>query len=76
MINYVEPEIPQRPRWRRNEHGYWLDSTNAGLVPVWVFEEIQAWSKEHNCGVRKAYGTWEFRNESEITMFLLRWGDK
>lgn len=73
MINYVGPES-QKPRWERKaERGYWLDSNNSGLVPVWVFEEIQEWSKQHNCGVRKAYGTWEFRNEHEITMFLLRW---
>lgn len=75
MINYVGPEMPSRPRWERKaKRGHWLDCPNAGLVPVSVFEEIQDWTKEHNCGVRKAYGTWEFRNEAEMTMFLLRWG--
>ena len=72
MINYVEPR-PQKPRWNRAERGYWLDCTNAGTVPVRLLEEIQAWTQEHGCGVRKSYNSWEFRNDQEITMFLLRW---
>lgn len=73
MVSYVWPDIPEQPRWRRKERGYWLDCVNAGVVRVKLFEEIQAWTEEHRCGVRKSYNSWEFRSESEITMFLLRW---
>lgn len=75
MTSYVEPNQPRKLRWKQrivNGH-YWLDCHHAGVVPVTTFEEISEWSREHKCGVRKAYGTWEFRNEAEITMFLLRW---
>ena len=36
-------------------------------------DEIQEWCKIHNCGVRQSYDMWKFKDESEITMFLLMW---
>ena len=75
MTSYVEPKWPRKPRWQQRivKGHYWLDCPNAGTVPVSTFEEINEWAQEHKCGVRKAYGTWEFKSEAEITMFLLRW---
>lgn len=37
------------------------------------FLEIQQWCDENNCGRRTSYDTFQFRNQQEITIFLLRW---
>lgn len=37
-------------------------------------DPIQQWCEEHNCGTRRSFDTFRFRNKKEITMFLLRWG--
>jgi hypothetical protein len=37
-------------------------------------DPIQQWCEEHNCGKRRSFDTFRFRNKKEITMFLLRWG--
>jgi len=37
-------------------------------------DPIQQWCKEHNCGRRLSFDTFQFKNKKEITMFLLRWG--
>ena len=39
-------------------------------------EELDAaaeWSREHKCGQRMAYDLWRFKDEAEITAFLLKW---
>jgi len=36
-------------------------------------DTIQAWCTESGCGTRTSFDTWVFENESEITVFLLRW---
>jgi len=36
-------------------------------------EPIQAWCEKNNCGTRMSFDTFRFRNDDEITMFLLRW---
>jgi len=36
-------------------------------------DPIQAWCERNNCGTRTSFDTWKFRNDDEITMFLLRW---
>jgi len=36
-------------------------------------DPIQAWSEECNCGVRTSFNVWKFKNEKQITMFLLKW---
>lgn len=38
------------------------------LIPV------QEWTERNNCGVRMSFDTWRFRDDTEITMFLLKWG--
>jgi hypothetical protein len=37
-------------------------------------DPIQEWCKEHNCGIRTSFDTFQFKNKKEMTMFLLRWG--
>jgi hypothetical protein len=34
---------------------------------------IQAWSVECRCGTRISFNIWKFKNEKQITMFLIRW---
>ena len=36
-------------------------------------EAVQAWSNECNCGTRMSFNIWKFKNEKQITMFLIRW---
>jgi len=36
-------------------------------------EPIQTWSEETNCGKRTSFNVWQFKNEKQITMFILRW---
>jgi hypothetical protein len=36
-------------------------------------DPIQKWCEQHNCGKRRSFDTFRFRNKKEITMFLLRW---
>lgn len=36
-------------------------------------DPVQVWSQECNCGTRMSFNIWHFKNEKQITMFLLRW---
>jgi hypothetical protein len=36
-------------------------------------DPIQAWSTECRCGVRMSFNVWKFKNEKQITMFLIKW---
>jgi hypothetical protein len=36
-------------------------------------EPVKLWCEEHHCGVRTSFDIFEFRNEQELTMFMLRW---
>jgi hypothetical protein len=36
-------------------------------------DPIQAWTTECNCGTRMSFNMWKFKNEKQITMFLIRW---
>lgn len=36
-------------------------------------DPVQAWCSQHHCGRRMSFDTWQFRDQREITMFLLRW---
>ena len=73
MVNYVEPWQSKLEWYRPTQHGYWLACRNGGMISPVILTEVQKWGEENNCGIRKSYDSWEFRNESEITMFLLRW---
>jgi hypothetical protein len=36
-------------------------------------DPVQAWTEECNCGTRMSFNVWKFKNEKQITMFLIRW---
>ena len=36
-------------------------------------DPVQAWTTECNCGTRMSFNVWKFKNEKQITMFLIRW---
>ena len=38
-----------------------------------IVENMQAWCTENRCGVRMSYDQFLFKNQEELTMFLLRW---
>ncbi len=37
-------------------------------------EPIQLWCMHNRCGRRISFDTFQFRNEAELSMFLLKWG--
>jgi len=37
-------------------------------------EPIQEWCVSNRCGRRTSFEQFRFRNEAEVTMFLLKWG--
>ena len=38
-------------------------------------DPIQNWSEECNCGTRMSFNVWKFKNEKQITMFLIKWSE-
>ena len=38
-------------------------------------DPIQAWTEECRCGTRMSFNVWLFKNEKQITMFLIRWAE-
>lgn len=38
-------------------------------------DPVQAWTEECNCGTRMSFNVWKFKNEKQITMFLIRWSE-
>jgi hypothetical protein len=64
-------------KWTRYKEkpGYWLqfdiDSFHTGYDND--IAEITAWCKDANCGKRMAYDMFQFKNEADMTTFLLRW---
>jgi len=37
-------------------------------------EPVQEWCMHNRCGRRTSFDQFRFRNEQEVTMFLLKWG--
>jgi hypothetical protein len=70
--------------WRRVESGpkiilvamethMFSSSTATGLRDT-DMDPIQDWCVANRCGVRTSFDTFKFRNERELTIFLLKWG--
>jgi hypothetical protein len=38
-----------------------------------VIPQMAKWCEENECGYRTSYDTFKFRNQEQLTMFLLRW---
>ena len=51
-----------------DQYGFAIAASESDMDP------IQVWCEEHDCGVRTSFDTFRFRNQQEISMFLLRWG--
>jgi hypothetical protein len=47
--------------------------SSPGYIPN-VLDKIGQWCYEHKCGRRTSYDTFKFRNEKDMTAFLLKWG--
>lgn len=46
--------------------------TSAGLSDT-DMDPIQDWCVQNRCGIRTSFDTFRFRNEQEMSMFLLKW---
>ena len=38
-------------------------------------DPVQVWTPECNCGTRMSFNVWKFKNEKQITMFLIKWSE-
>ena len=38
-------------------------------------DPVQEWSDNCQCGTRMSFNVWQFENEKQITMFLIRWSE-
>ncbi len=47
--------------------------THTGLRDTHL-EPVQEWCMHNKCGRRTSFEQFRFRNEQEVTMFLLKWG--
>jgi hypothetical protein len=50
-------------------------NTFCGVIKKKIWDPVQEWSVECNCGTRMSFNVWKFRNEKQITMFLIRWSE-
>ena len=48
-------------------------TTQTGLRST-DLDPIQEWCVYNKCGRRTSFDQFRFRNQAEVTMFLLRWG--
>lgn len=55
------------------EHLHW-NYSNPGLqLGEKELVEIQQWCEQNHCGRRTSFDMFKFRNQKEMTVFLLRW---
>jgi hypothetical protein len=38
-------------------------------------DPVQEWTDNCQCGTRMSFNVWQFENEKQITMFLIRWSE-
>ena len=61
-------------RWTRGKKSNILVASSDNFyILEQDFKLISDWCFEHNCGKRVSYDMFQFKNEQEIIMFLLRW---
>ena len=48
-------------------------NTFADLADEPIIPQMVEWCKENECGYRTSYDTFKFRNQEQLTMFILRW---
>ena len=73
--------IDKKINWVRASRRYSLSARTELMPRGWEIgvsesdmDPIQAWCEEHCCGRRVSFDTFQFKNQAQITMFLLRWG--
>jgi hypothetical protein len=67
-------------RWSKPE-GIWLrvqaHHEHGAITPTGLHEAmlypVQEWSDQNKCGRRMSFDLWQFKNEKEVSMFLLKW---
>ena len=47
--------------------------SNPGYMEL-SLDKVGEWCYENRCGRRTSYDTFKFRNEKDMTAFLLKWG--
>jgi hypothetical protein len=59
--------------WLRVQLGY----EHGAVTPTGLSEHmlipVQEWCQENNCGRRMSFDLWQFRDQEEVTAFLLKW---
>jgi hypothetical protein len=56
-----------------DQYNYLQDYSNPGYATV-TLDQVGQWCYENHCGRRTSYDTFKFRNEKDMTAFLLKWG--
>jgi hypothetical protein len=51
----------------------WGSLSGFGPAEDAALRMVQDWSEQNKCGSRTAYNVWKFKNEDDMTFFLLRW---
>ena len=51
----------------------WNTLSGFGPAEDAALRAVQQWSELNKCGRRTAYNVWKFKNEDDMTFFLLRW---
>lgn len=64
-------------KWVRHNNTLCATTFNGDLYAEFLTEQvmdpIQEWCEKHNCGYRTSFDTFRFKNEQELSMFLMRW---
>jgi len=61
----------QRPGiWLRANFQSWVRSNKSIDAEL---DEVSVWCLENQCGLRMSYDLWRFKNEEQLTFFLLKW---
>ena len=73
--------IDKKIKWIQSEGRFRLAARTELMPRGWEIgvsesdmDPIQAWCEEHRCGRRVSFDTFQFKNQTQITMFLLKWG--
>jgi hypothetical protein len=67
IIWYQLPGRKLKATWLPSPKSFELGLKESDMDP------IQKWCQESNCGKRLSFDMFQFTNDKQITMFLLRW---
>ena len=79
LQKFYDMQLPPKIIWHqlpgRKLKATWLPSPKRfemGLKEADI-DPIQKWCQDSNCGKRLSFDIFQFANDKQITMFLLRW---